>query len=440
MSVSRTRTWLGLLGLLGAASIAGPAQAETSGQNQTHDPSRMMESGSKLYVYSTGGGSKWSPDGLVWTDGPGIFPNGFPQWLTTLLPSNEGVWAPDVIYLNNQYYLYYAVASGQQKTCAIGLLTSPTLDTSSPDFKWTDRGLVVSNDNVVTYAAIDPGPVLDANGDLWLVWGGGYANSSSADSIWVTRLDNVTGLPSPSDPAKPGHPLEQGHKEGSYIHYHDGYYYLFWQTGGCCSGTASTYTINVARSQSITGPYGGDRVFYASNGDVHGPGHIGIYNACGVDRFTYHYYPNNTSVLGENELTWGPDGWPVAGASSTTPIHPCATTMGSGSTGGAGGAGGAAASASGSGPGGASGMGGMSIGGGSPTSGGGQGPRAASSSAAGAGAPSGVQNGAHPGCACDVAGSQAGSGPGQLLLVAGAALAERRRRRRSFRGVNDEDA
>ena len=111
------------------------------------------------------------------------------------------------------------------------------------------------------------------------------------------------------------------------MHYRNGYYYLFWNEGSCCAGTASTYTIWVARSQgSITGPYSGNRIFYAGGGNIHGPGHIGIYSACGVERFTYHYYPTATSILGENELTWSSDNWPVVGAVSTTPLKPCGNT------------------------------------------------------------------------------------------------------------------
>jgi beta-xylosidase len=323
MQTTKAFAFLGFAGALFASTFSTPARAVTRGDNGTHDPSRMVESEGKFYVYSTGGSGKSSPDGLIWTRGAALFPDGFPQWLKTLMPSTQGVWAPDIIHLNSQYYLYYSVASGNsKKTCAIGLITSPTLDPSSKDYKWTDRGLVVTNDEKVTYATIDPAPVLDADNNLWLVWGGGYANPNDAQAIWVTRLDNMTGLPSAADSAKPGHPLLQGHKEGPYLHYHGGYYYVFWQTGGCCSGTASTYTIHVARSKSITGPYDGEKVFLASHDDVHGPGHIGIYNACGVERFTYHYYPSNGSILGENTLTWEND-WPVAGPEATTPLEPC---------------------------------------------------------------------------------------------------------------------
>ncbi len=248
------------------------------------------------------------------------------------MPSDEGLWAPDGIYLNGQYYIYYSVANSSN-ACALGLITSPTLNPSSPSYKWTDRGLVVSNPGSATYCTIDPAPALDADNNLWVVWGSGYSHATTAETIWATRLDNTTGLPSSSDTATPGHPLVQGHVEGSYLYFHDGYYYLWWNTGGCCDGASSTYTIHIARSPSITGPFTGSRVFYSSNGSVHGPGHMGIYSGCGDERFTYHYYPDTGgSLLGENALSWGSDGWPVPGAPSTTPLKSCPDMASGGAT------------------------------------------------------------------------------------------------------------
>ncbi|MES1178345.1 MAG: arabinan endo-1,5-alpha-L-arabinosidase [Myxococcales bacterium] len=331
--------------LLSAFSIGlsgHSAHAATSGSNGSHDPSRLIESNGKFYVFSTGGGGAVSSNGLAFTSGSRLQ---LGPWVSSWAPNGtQGFWAPDGIFFGGQYLLYYSVCASSGSgniPCAVGLVTTPTLDASSPSFKLTDRGKVVANDNSVKFGAIDPAPVVDADGNLWVIWGGGYANPTTADSIWVTRLDNATGLPLTSDPgwkpvSSPGYPVLQGHKEGPYLHYNDGYYYVFWQTGGCCSGASSTYQINLARSSSIKGPYTGDRVFYKSNGSIHGPGHIGIYQCGNVRRFTYHYYPDSGgSVLGENDFTWGSDGWPVAGNPATTPLTPCATNgQGGGGAGG----------------------------------------------------------------------------------------------------------
>ena len=317
------------------------ARAETSGANATHDPSRIVESNGRFYFCSTGGTCASSNDGLAWsTTGLKLT---VPSWSTTYAPTgNAGIWAPDIVYFHNKYYIYYSFCASVPKApCVIGLYTTPTLDSTAPGYKLTDEGMVVNNptnDATYQFATIDPGPIVDPSGNLWTSWGSGYGKDQKVTQLWLTRLD-TTGLPLASDsaykpPAVLGHALETGRREGSYVHYRNGYYYLFWNEGGCCAGTASTYTIWVARSQgSITGPYSGNRIFYAGGGNIHGPGHMGIYNACGVERFTYHYYPTATSILGENDLTWSSDGWPVAGAMSTTPLKPCGDT-GTGGQGG----------------------------------------------------------------------------------------------------------
>jgi hypothetical protein len=346
MSISKTRAGFSLLALCGVATAAGAAHAQTSGSNGSHDPSRMIESSGRVYIYSTGGGAKSSADGLVWKD------EVTPTWNKNLVANNQGIWAPDGLYLNGQYLLYGSMWSAD-KSSALVLLTSPTLDPSASNYKWTDRGVAIAGPVGVTHSVIDPAPILDAQGNLWVSWGGGYPFSETADSIFVTRLDNTTGLPVTTDPGwkppnSPGYAIAQGHKEGSFLYYHGGSYFLWYQTGSCCSGTSSTYTMHVARASAITGPYSGDRTFFASNSslDIHGPGHIGIYTCGTVERFTYHYYPNNGSVIGENALTWGSDGWPVAGAVVSSGLKlPCASAPPSTGVGGAGGGGGATSSA-----------------------------------------------------------------------------------------------
>lgn len=298
------------------AVSAGLAPAQTRGDNGSHDPSRFIEDGGKLYAYSTGGGMKSSPDGLAWTAGA------TPPWNRNLLAGNQGIWAPDIVKADGVFRLYGSMWNESQKSSVLVLLASPTLDPSSPAYKWTDQGEVVACPQGVTRSCIDPAPFLDKDGKAWVVWGGGYPFANEASSIWLTPLDRATGLPLATDPgyrppANPGYPLENGHKEGPYIHYRNGYYYLWWQTGSCCSGASSSYTMHVARAGVVTGPYTGDRVFYASQEDkgINGPGHLGILSCRGQDYFSYHYYPaSGFSVLGLNALSWDANGWPVAGA------------------------------------------------------------------------------------------------------------------------------
>lgn len=295
------------------AASAVPAITIT-GSLGSHDPSRMIKDGNKYYVYSTGYNipSKVSTDRIHWTDGPSVLPaSGTFAWARKAVPGNDGhnIWAPDVIYNNGLFYLYYAIAGNKYYT-AIGLVTSPTLNPSASNYKWTDRGEVIGTaGSSQRYSAIDPAPYFDASGNMWLSWGSGYIFKATEPQIFEIRLNKSNGLR--ADNAI--HAVSNGHEEASYVYHHGSYYYLFWNTGGCCSGTASTYTIHVARSTAVTGPYTGTTTFLASHGGVHGPGQIGILDEGGTSYYTYHYYSSGGgAILGEGVLNWSASGWPVA--------------------------------------------------------------------------------------------------------------------------------
>jgi len=330
-----------------------------TGSIGTHDPSRVIDCDGTYYMYSTGGGMKYSTDRINWTSGPSPFPNpprpagsptaagspsplgspsaGFRQFMRgssppsmkALIPLDQGIWAPDVIYYNHRYNLYYSVSGRGGFISAIGLMTSPTLNPKDPAYHWTDTGIVTTDhDDVDHRSAIDPCPFIDAKGDLWLSYGSGYANGTqtTGPTIYMMKLDNATGLSSSMDTHR--YPVAFGHIEASYVFYHGGYYYLFWNSGGCCNGAKSSYTIHMARSRTVTGPYvdrnGGTNsssiflgptvVKNSAIGNEHGPGQIGILSEGGIDRCTYHYYPDSgRSVAGDETIVWDSGGWPAAG-------------------------------------------------------------------------------------------------------------------------------
>ena len=368
----------GLLGLAALASAA-PAHAALSGNLGLRDVSRLIESDGRFYIYGTGGGGKSTADGLVFDN-----LSMSPPWNLSYQPGNQRIWAPDVIYVDGRYLLYGSMWSetNPKKASVIVLLSSPSLDPAKA--KWKDEGVVISGPSGVTHSVIDPSPIIDPEGNLWVVWGGGYPFPNEANSIFLTRIDRATGLPLTTDPGwkppdQPGYPLAQGHKEGPAIVHHGDYFYLFHQTGSCCSTDNGGYVMHVQRSSKITGPYTGDRVFYnaSTKPGVTGPGHMGVYNNCGVERFTYHYISDSGStIIGSNEFVWGADGWPTVGNVVTAPLKACGVNAsvngGPGGTGGAGGttgAGGMGGVAAGSSAGGMAGTGGANSGGTTGTAG-----------------------------------------------------------------------
>ena len=321
--------WLGLAQLatsLATAAVLAFAIAPTvasalAGDLRVHDPSTVVECDGRYYVFSTGPGIPIlsSDDGFTWTRSGHVFDK-VPDSVHAAVPLNDGklVWAPDVIKLNGEYYLYYSISKWGSNVSAVGLLTNPTLNDKYPKYKWTDRGLVVNSVAGESLNAIDPGVLHGPDGRLWLTYGSYIGN------VQMVELDPRTGLRIAKD--SPATILSSA-SEASDAIFHNGYYYLFVNRGSCCKGTASTYNIRMGRSRTPTGPYldrygvdmahGGGSLFAASQGNHIGPGHFGLVAMDGVEKFSCHY-EGNLATGGRGELAihpllWGADGWPSAG-------------------------------------------------------------------------------------------------------------------------------
>lgn len=322
--------WFGLP-LLFMAAAAMPASAATlmRGNLGVHDPSTVIKCKDRYYVFATGRGiaSKSSADHTFWQGGPSVFRR-VPAWTTNAVPDFTGTfWAPDVIYFNNLYHLYYAVSTFGSQISAIGLATNPTLDPSDPAYQWTDQGPVIQSTIGSPYNTIDPSVTFDAAGNLWMSFG------SYWNGIYLVQLDPATGLR--IGPNSPTYRLASHSSiEASCIYYRSPYYYLFVNWGSCCSGIESTYNIRVGRSTSITGPYydrngvdmrsSGGTLFLEATGKYYGPGHMGILSDTNGEWFSYHYYdagqygyPVNGGtdyglpMFDMEPLSWTANGWPA---------------------------------------------------------------------------------------------------------------------------------
>jgi len=286
-----------------------------------HDPSTVAVCDGKYYVFGTGRGISvlTSSNGFNWQRGGKVFDR-IPDSVKQHVPKNDGqgVWAPDVIKLNGEYHLYYSISSWGQYVSAVGLLTSPTLNTNDPNYKWTDRGMVVHSVEGENLNAIDPGVIHAPDGTLWICYGSYHGN------IELVELDPKTVLRiATNSPVS----VIANQSEASDIIFHDGYYYLFVNHGSCCQGSNSTYNIRVGRSQKVTGPYldrhgenmadGGGTLFLAAQGKDIGPGHFGLLEDDGVEKFSCHYEAElgrtGRSILDIRPLLWTVDGWPMPG-------------------------------------------------------------------------------------------------------------------------------
>jgi arabinan endo-1,5-alpha-L-arabinosidase len=316
---------LAVVMIVGAGAVVGPASAAAAaypnpgtvtGSIGVHDPEVVRAPNGRYIVVHTGNNIsiKTSTNRIAWSNGGVVWPNGAP-WTTPYTGGSANLWAPDISFLNGQYYLYYSASTFGSQRSAIFLATSPTAAAGS----WTHRGLVIESSTAVNYNAIDPNLVVDAAGQWWLSFGSFWSG------LKLIRLDPATGLRFAGDTAvrslatRPSN--VSGAVEAPTIHRRGGFYYLFASFDFCCRGAASTYRIMVGRSASVTGPYvdrngtamtsGGGTEILAGHGSIHGPGHQALLTDVDGDVLFYHYYADNgAALLGINRIGWDSAGWP----------------------------------------------------------------------------------------------------------------------------------
>jgi arabinan endo-1,5-alpha-L-arabinosidase len=329
-----------------AAMLASTLSAAESGSPphdilfDCPDPAVVQPKGNgPVYVFSTGFGVPIyrSSDLYRWQRVGRVFDRGLPDWARNAVPGARGIWAPDIRWFKDRYYLYYAVSTFGSQRSAIGLATNKSLDPGSSDCRWEDRGVVLdSAPGRCDYNAIDPAMFVDRDGQPYLFWGSFWTGIKAA------RLDPATGkLPAGKAEIVPVATRATGINppaiEAPYVLFRDGSYYLFVSWDACCDQQRSTYKVIVGRSRSVLGPYldrrgrrmdqGGGTLVLASYGKWCGPGHnSALCTASGDWLFLAGYdagHIRRGRVLQVRRLYWPQDDWPVAGEalSAAAPLN-----------------------------------------------------------------------------------------------------------------------
>jgi arabinan endo-1,5-alpha-L-arabinosidase len=331
--LSLSRHWLRLSSLLSllVGLLLAPAAYALQGNDNCHDPSTIIKEGNKYWIFTTGTDvyAMYSTDLVNWQSGArSVFSGVQPSWIASRVPgfdrTADTYWAPECVYRNGKYYLYYSCSKFGTNTSAIGLATNVTLDPASPNFNWVDQGEVVSTGSGSAENAIDPAITTDASGKLWMSYG------SFFKGIKLVQLDPATGkrLNTSSywlagNVAADGTTRGSSGSEAPYLVRNGAYYYLFINKGACCKGASSTYYVVVGRSSSITGPYvdkngvdlnkNGGTTLIATKGSYVGPGCVGLFVENGVNYLTHHYYDGNQNGrarLSVGNLGWDGAAWP----------------------------------------------------------------------------------------------------------------------------------
>lgn len=319
------------------------ALINVTGFAYTHDPTIVKENG-LYYRFQTGPGLPIlsSKDLKHWDLAGRIF-NKNPEWTGQKIPESKDFWAPEVVFRNGQWRVYYSVSTFGKNLSAIGLVTCDSItwalneDAQGMGKVWQDKGPVIFSSAKDDFNAIDPSVFSDAQGNDRLLfgsfWGGlqminlnkeGFLQEGASLKPVASRIPYSSCPEKTADFGNPS--IEANPVEGGFIFPHQGYYYLFASHDFCCRGTASTYHIVVGRSENPEGPFlDKDDVDMLQGGGSllrdgfsferwAGPGHNSVFkDDDGRTYMVYHAYDRQNEGkpnLMIEELFWK-NGWPT---------------------------------------------------------------------------------------------------------------------------------
>lgn len=298
------------LGILSGLVSVCPAGPEATYRNPVipgdfADPSVICVGGT---FYAAGTSSEWAPHYPLYTsrdlvnwDHIGYVFDEKPDWMLS------SFWAPELVHMNDTFYVYYTVKRKSDGISCIGVATS-----KDPAQGFTDHGVLVEWGK----EAIDAF-VFDDDGELYITWKA-YGLDRRPIELLACHLSpdglHLQGEPFTllKDDAGPGG------MEGQCLIRHDGMIYLLYSAGGCC-GRGCSYHVRVARARTMRDPF----VRYDRNPILEGDedwicsGHgTLVKTADGRYFYLYHAYNQRDNVYTGrqgllDELLWDEaSGWP----------------------------------------------------------------------------------------------------------------------------------
>ena len=196
--------------------------------------------------YATATSSEWSPefpilhstDLVNWEIVGDVFPRR-PEW------SVGNYWAPEIWQDNGKFYVFYVARKKGANLC-IAVATS-----DQPTGNYVDHGAL----SCLPDGSIDPFPIRDENGKLFVVWKEDGNSVNQPTPLWAQEFDDknykLIGEKHEllqNDPAT----WEGNLVEGPYIMRRGDYFYLFYSGNACC-GRECNYALGVARSKTLLG-------------------------------------------------------------------------------------------------------------------------------------------------------------------------------------------
>lgn len=208
----------------------------------------------------------------------------------------NGVWAPSIRYHEGLFHIFWGDPDR-------GIFEVHAAD---PTGEWSQPQLVIEGKGL-----IDPCPLWDDDGRVWLVhgWAGSRAGFKSVLSVCELAPDLSRAISSQVmvfDGKVTGNETVEGPK----FYKKDSWYYIFAPAGGVRTGWQL-----VLRSKSVLGPYEWRKVLHEGASGVHGP-HQGAWVEDGDGASWFMHFEDRGAfgrVVHLQPMKWMEDGWCIIG-------------------------------------------------------------------------------------------------------------------------------
>jgi len=253
-------------------------------------------------------------------------------------PYSHQLWAPELHYIGNKWYIYFAADAGTNETHRIWVL-----ENKSPDplqGKWILRGKLADRSDKW---AIDP-TVFTHRGQLYVVWSGWQGDINGVQSLYIARMKNPHKIMGKrvkiSSPVFPWEEFDDSPtgkvnvvvNEGPEILRHDGKIFLIFSAGGCWTDHYALGLLSAPEDADLLNPgswkKAADPVLSSSpQSRAFGTGHNSFFKSPDgtEDWILYHANPRPNLGCGDfrspraQRFTWNPDGTPNFG--TPVPLH-----------------------------------------------------------------------------------------------------------------------
>lgn len=249
-------------------------------------------------------------------------------------PYSKELWAPEIHFIQNKWYIYFAADSGSNNDHRLFVLENSSRNPLQGE--WIMKGKLTTPDDKW---AID-GSVFENKGQLYCIWSGWEGNTNGQQDIYIAKMKNpwtITGnrvrLSKPEldwemhgDLNDVNNPPHVNVNEGPEVLVHGNKLFLIYSASGCWTEYYALGMLQTSVNSNLMDPRSWKKsalpVFKQSpENKVFAPGHNSFFKSPDGKEDWILYHANSEPGQGcgkfrsprAQKFTWNKDGFPLFG-------------------------------------------------------------------------------------------------------------------------------